>query len=169
MVCKTGVILFGFQCLDWYENLRPLRSYIGLQTIYQSGVSVPNTQNNHLTTHDGRSQTVYVISLDTNEAVHYDVIKWKHSALLALCAGNSPVTGEFPTQRPVTRSFDVFFDMRVNTRLSKQSWGWCFAPPVSSLWCHCNGVLNITCVCVSIAIVCPLDIFGVRCLQIYKL
>ena len=31
------------------------------------------------------------------------------SALLALGAGNSPVTGEFPTQRPVTRSFDVFF------------------------------------------------------------
>ena len=30
------------------------------------------------------------------------------SALLPLCAGNSPVTGEFPTQRPVTRSFDVF-------------------------------------------------------------
>ena len=41
------------------------------------------------------------------------------SALLALCAGNSPVTGEFPTQRPVTRSFDVFFDLRVNKRLSK--------------------------------------------------
>ena len=33
------------------------------------------------------------------------------SALLAFCAGNSPVTGEFPTQRPVTRSFDVFFDL----------------------------------------------------------
>ena len=32
-------------------------------------------------------------------------------ALLALCAGNSPVTGEFPSQRPVTRSFDVFFDL----------------------------------------------------------
>ena len=31
------------------------------------------------------------------------------SALLALCAGNSPVTGEFPSQRPVTRSFDIFF------------------------------------------------------------
>ena len=30
------------------------------------------------------------------------------SALLALCAGNSPVTGEFPSQRPVTQSFDVF-------------------------------------------------------------
>ena len=42
--------------------------------------------------------------------VHDDVIKWKPlSALLAFCAGNSPVTGEFPAQRPVTRSFDVFF------------------------------------------------------------
>ena len=39
------------------------------------------------------------------------------SALLALFAGNSPVTGEFPSQRPVTRSFDVF----LNKRLSKQS------------------------------------------------
>ena len=46
------------------------------------------------------------------------------SALLALCAGNSPVTGEFPAQRPVTQSFDVFFDLRPNKRLSKQSWGW---------------------------------------------
>ena len=46
------------------------------------------------------------------------------SALLALCAGNSPATGEFPAQRPVTRSFDVFFDLRLNKRLSKQSWGW---------------------------------------------
>ena len=36
------------------------------------------------------------------------------SALLAICAGNSPITGEFPTQRPVTRSFNVFFDLRAN-------------------------------------------------------
>ena len=43
------------------------------------------------------------------------------SALLAPCAGNSPVTGEFPTQGPVTRIFDVFFDLRLNKRLSKQS------------------------------------------------
>ena len=44
-------------------------------------------------------------------------------ALLAVCAGRSPVTGEFPAQRPVTRSFYVFFDLRLNKRLSKQSWG----------------------------------------------
>ena len=41
------------------------------------------------------------------------------SALLAICAGNSPVPGEFPTQRPLTRSFDVFFDLRLNKRLSR--------------------------------------------------
>ena len=40
-------------------------------------------------------------------------------ALLAICVGNSPILGEFPTQRPVTRSFDVFFDLRLNKRLSK--------------------------------------------------
>ena len=44
---------------------------------------------------------------------------WHHhmetfSTLLAICEGNSPVTGEFPTQRPVTRSFDVFFDPHLN-------------------------------------------------------
>ena len=42
------------------------------------------------------------------------------SALLAICAGNSPVTGEFPAQRPVTQSFDVLFDLRLNKRLNKQ-------------------------------------------------
>ena len=60
------------------------------------------------------------------------------SALLALCEGNSPVTDEFPTQRPVTRSFDVFFDLRLNKRLSKQSWCWWFGTPSRSLWRHCN-------------------------------
>ena len=59
------------------------------------------------------------------------------SALLALCVGNSPVTGEFPTQRPVTRSFDVFCDLRLNKRLSKQLWGWWFETPSRSLWRHC--------------------------------
>ena len=60
------------------------------------------------------------------------------SALLALCAGNSPVTGELLSQRPVTRSFDVFFDLCLNKRLSKQSWGWWFETPSRSLWRHCN-------------------------------
>ena len=43
------------------------------------------------------------------------------SPLLAICAGNLPVTGEFLAQRPVTRTFDVFFDLSLNNLLSKQS------------------------------------------------
>ena len=62
------------------------------------------------------------------------------SALLALCAGNSPVTGEFPAQRPVTRSFDVFFDLRLNKRFSKQSRGRWFETPSRSLWRQCNVI-----------------------------
>ena len=46
--------------------------------------------------------------------------------------------GEFPSQRPVTRSFDVFFDPRLNKWLSKQSWGWWFETSSCPLWRHCN-------------------------------
>ena len=46
--------------------------------------------------------------------------------------------GESPTQRPVTRSFDVFFDLRLNKRLSKQSWGWWFETLSRPLWRQCN-------------------------------
>ena len=61
------------------------------------------------------------------------------SALLTNCAGNSPVPGEFPAQRPVTRSFDVFFDLHPSKRSSKQWWGWWFETPSCPLWCHLNG------------------------------
>ena len=60
------------------------------------------------------------------------------SALLAICAGNSPATGEFLAQWPVTRSFDIFFDMCMNKRLSKQSWGWWFETPSRPLWRQCT-------------------------------
>ena len=52
----------------------------------------------------------------------------------SLCAGNSPVPDEFPTQRPVTQSFDVFFDLRLNKQLNKQPPGWWFETPPWSLW-----------------------------------
>ena len=54
-----------------------------------------------------------------------------------LC-GELTVTGECPAQRPVTRSFGVFFDLHLNKRLSKQSWGWWFKTPSRSLWRHSN-------------------------------
>ena len=56
-----------------------------------------------------------------------------------LC-GNSPVTGEFPTLRPVTRSFDCFFNVHLDKRLSKQSWGWWLETLSCPLWHHCNDI-----------------------------
>ena len=79
---------------------------------------------------------------------HGALISWWHhqmetfSALLALCEGNLPVTGGFPSQRPVTQSFDIFFDLRQNKRLSKQSRLRWFETPSRSLWRHCN--VNLT-------------------------
>ena len=69
---------------------------------------------------------------------------WRHqmetfSALLAVCAGNSPAIGDFPEQRPVTRGFDIFFDLRLNKRLSKQWWGWWLETQSCPLWRHRNG------------------------------
>ena len=74
---------------------------------------------------------------------------WRHlmesfSALLAFCAGNSPVTGEFPTQMPVTRGFDVFFDLRPNKRSSKQSRGWWFDTQSRPLWRHYNVTVDLS-------------------------
>ena len=113
----------------------------------RSGILSPRYLNTHVSSHT---------SLPVHKAV-YKAIGWYHlaevivffgswwrhqmetfSALLAICAGNSPVPGEFPAQRPVTRSFDVFFDLRLNKRLSKQSWGWWFETLSCSLWRHCN-------------------------------
>ena len=59
------------------------------------------------------------------------------SALLTLCEGKSPVTGEFPSQRSVTRIFDVFFDLRLNKRLNKESRRRWFEMSSRSLWRHC--------------------------------
>ena len=84
---------------------------------------------------------------------------WRHqmetfSALPALCAGNSPVAGEFPALREMTRSSDVSFDLRLNRPLSKQSWGWWFQTPSRSLWRHCNGSAKNKTMCI---------VYGIHC------
>ena len=75
---------------------------------------------------------------------HDDIIKWNHFPLYwPLCGeftDSSPVTGEFPAQRPVR--FGVFFDLRLNKRLRKQLRGWWFKTPCRSLWCHVNVTAN---------------------------
>ena len=84
--------------------------------------------------------------IDKDSSAYSESFKawWRHqmetySALLAICAGNSPVPGEFPAQRQVTLSFDVFFDLHLNKWLRKQSWGWWFETPLHPLWRHSNG------------------------------
>ena len=69
----------------------------------------------------------------------------KHDdALLAICAGNPSVPGEFPAQRPETQSFDVFFDhLHLNKQLSKQSWGLWFETLSRPLWPHCNVNIHL--------------------------
>ena len=82
---------------------------------------------------------------------------WRHkmetfSALPAIFARNSPVTGEFPTQRPVMRNFCVFFDLCLNKRLNKQWWGCWFETPscpfdVTLMINQTSRVISISCLC----------------------
>ena len=60
------------------------------------------------------------------------------SALLSICARNSPFTGEFPTQRPVPRNFDIFFDLRMYKRLNIR--GRWFETPSCPLWRQSNVI-----------------------------
>ena len=78
-------------------------------------------------------QILYVMMTSSNGNI---------SALLALCDENPPVTSGFLSQRPVTRSFDVFCDLRLNKRLSKQSRRRWFQTPLRSLWRHCGATMR---------------------------
>ena len=92
-------------------------------------------------------------------AIHPPVLNLHKSKMAASCATNMMTSsngdifrvtcplcgeftgpGEFSTQRPVTRSLDVFFDLRLNKRLSKQAWGWWLETPSWSLWRQCNEI-----------------------------
>ena len=67
---------------------------------------------------------------------HDDVIKWIR--VTGPLWGGSTGHGRIPSQRSVTRSFDIVFDLRLNKRLNKQSKRWWVAPSSGSLWRHCN-------------------------------
>ena len=90
---------------------------------------------------------------------------WRHqmetfAALLDLCAGNSPVSGEFPSQRPVTRSFDVLFDIGLKKRLSKQLKRRWFETPSRSLWRHRNVAADFQVLFAAAVYFIPMEIFG---------
>ena len=125
--------------VKYFSNIMPNFEVI---TAPANGLAVRHNEN--LQTHIG----VYIYNQNVTDlpTLIYLVTWWRHqmeifSALLALCAGNSPVTGEFPAQRSVTRSFDVFLGLRLNRRLGKQPWGWWFETPSCPLWRHCNDTI----------------------------
>ena len=72
-----------------------------------------------------------------SKLIHDDVIKWKH---FPRCWPFVRGIHRPPPQRPVTQGFDVFFDLLLNKRLSKQSRGWWFETPSGSLWRHRNVI-----------------------------
>ena len=114
-----------YQCTVWHFNSRYLlQNLCSIWRCWQFVFTIYDLQQIVLF-----CNIIFLLMADV--LYHLTWTWWRHqmetfSALLAICAGNSPVPGEFPTQRPVTRRFGVYFDLRPNKRLSKQSWGWWF-------------------------------------------
>ena len=77
---------------------------------------------------------------------------WRHqmetiSTLLAICAGNSLVPGEFPAQRPVTLMFSlicVWINGWVNNRDAGDLRSYRVHYDVTVMWCTSYCVLSIT-------------------------
>ena len=135
---------------EWFR-VRPYKVHIMIvmDTLYPSGLL--HCRWGNMTTAHWGNMTIALVRVATELAEKdswtfpwlFPDSWWRRqmetfSALLALCKGNSPVTGEFPSQRPVMRSFDFFFDLRLNKQLSKQSRRWWFETPSRSFWRQCN-------------------------------
>ena len=107
----------------------------------QTSTVHPLKFKNGLHIHEYKSRLIQLMieAYDHDDVINVNIF----SALLAICAGNSPVAGDFLAQRPVTRSFDVFFDLHVNKRLSKQWRDWWFETPSRPLWRQYNDILQV--------------------------
>ena len=146
---QNGAILFMPQCDKLVAPRRERSGARGMVCKWQIRIITAKTPHEFISEEEG----IYDVIQDTKPTAvwyntegivvshHDDVIKF--SVSLAICEGNPPVIGGFPSQRPVTRSFDVFFDLRPNKRLSNQSRRrWC-ETPLRSLWRHCNGTCTM--------------------------
>ena len=114
------ICLLGFSILNsltWLID--PYAKYVKLRVVLAPGIPGTWKSSNKVMPHDG-------------------VIKWKHYPRywsFVRRIHRSPVNSP---NRPVTRSFDVFVDLRPNKRLSKQWWGWWFETPSRQSWHHCD-------------------------------
>ena len=77
--------------------------------------------------------------------IHDDVIKWQHFPRYWSFVGESIGDRWIPLTKPMTQSFDVFFDLHLNKLLSKQSGRRWFETPSRFLWRHCN-INDVLCV-----------------------
>ena len=155
MASKTTVALSDGQYVD---NLKRVAQIIGktapcdrtsyFPSIGREAICIPIIPRvnawdllNHVVTGPGLSGSYWRLPTNRNIGVlHDDVIKWKHFPhYWPFVRG---FTGEFPSQRPVMRNFDVFFDLHLRKRLSKQSRRRWLETPSRSLWRH-NNVENI--------------------------
>ena len=108
---------------------------VALYLLVNKLLSYPSVRTNYIHT-----QTVRHGRPGNSNSSHDDVIKWKHSPRywsFVRRIHRSLVNS--PKKRPVTRTLDVFFDLRLNKSLSNQSWGWWFETPSCSLERHCNA------------------------------
>ena len=146
------------------HSFHPRRMYFDRFVIYKSYNSDSKTELNFL---HNATEAIYLNSMaailyfsccgciisfydcpDAKEESLKDVVDMMMSSngtifrLLDLCVGNSPVTGEFPSQRTVW-NFDVFFDLCLNKQLSKQSRCQWFEMQSHSLWHHSNEIDKI--------------------------
>ena len=140
---KTCLVSLLFHSICHWKNCTRAEALVHF---FPRKIERINRPTRHVLLHSSpsfMSSRVSIVSIVVGELLCYNSCDmqwpwWRNQmetffALLALCAGNSPVASEFPSQRPVRWSFDVFFDLHLNKRFSEQSWIWWFETPSSSL------------------------------------
>ena len=124
----------------WYYEMVSNFSIVSFQVLPMT--KVKGIEERHFDSLKSRAR--YIIHINFNFTFHCRFFmmtssKWNHfPRYWPFVTGNSLLTGEFPSQRPVTWSFDVFFDLCLHKRLNKHLWGCIFEMPLCSLWRHCN-------------------------------
>ena len=127
-----GILILGVSkwCLAIYE-VYCIWELLYFSVVCPTVVSILNHSSSSLVFHIHLlelSFCMYSLIFNTVVSCWRDRMK-TFSVLLVLCEGNSPVTGEFPSQRPATRSSDLFFDLRLNN-------GWVNSREAGDWRCH---------------------------------
>ena len=134
-------VIFTLLCIDLIilrDHRGPITTFMACSMKFDLSILVsPDSESNRITTMCRRLYRYCQMKALMMTSSNGNIFR----VTRPLCG---EVTGhcEFPTQRPVTRSFDIFFDLRPNKRLSKQSGGWWFETPSPPLWRHCNATIG---------------------------